>query len=133
MNIRPYIGWAGDKNVRLASYSSDAGSTWSPPQPVPALPDWGFADEGSTCSDPRSKRLHFVHPDSHARENLTVWTSADDGRTWAGMANVFPGPAAYSDCVVLDPSSDAGQGREVGVLFERDSYEKISFVHVETV
>ena len=27
----------------------------------------------------------------------------------------------------------AGQGREVGVLFERDSYEKISFVHVETV
>ena len=32
MTIRPYKGWTGQPNVRLASVSSDAGSTWSEPK-----------------------------------------------------------------------------------------------------
>ena len=96
MTIRPYTGWSGQQNVRLAAFSADAGTTWSAPQAVPQLVDWGFADEGSVSSDPPSKRLYFVHPLSHDRANLTLYLSGDDGQSWAVAATVYAGPAAYS-------------------------------------
>ena len=134
MTIRPYKGWTGAPNVRLASYSSDAGSTWSAPQAVPQLVDWGFADEGSVTSDPASGVLYFVHPDSHARANLSLWRSTDDGRSWDAPVNVYPYSAAYSDSAVLDPKSAGGEGKRVGVLFEEDNNgdaTAISFTTVE--
>ena len=134
MTIRPYKGWTGPPNLRLASFSSDAGSTWSHPVAVPELIDSGFADEGSVCSDPRSRRLYHVHPDSTARANLTIYSSLDDGASWGGgLMTVYAGAAAYSDSAVLDPKSAdgrVGEGRQVGVLFERDGYAKISFARV---
>jgi sialidase-1 len=130
MTIRPYTGWSGQQNVRLAAFSADAGTTWSAPQAVPQLVDWGFADEGSVSSDPPSKRLYFVHPDSHARANLTLYASGDDGRSWRPQRTVYSGSAAYSDSKVLDPASAQGNGTTVGVLFERDGYGKVSFARV---
>lgn len=121
MTIRPYTGWSGAKNVRLASYSSDAGATWSDAVAVPALVDWGFADEGSVCSDPARPRLFFVHPDSHERANLTLYRSTDDGQTWGDLVTIWPYSAAYSDSAVLDPSSDGGEANRVGILFERNN------------
>ena len=121
MTSRPYKGWTGEPNVRLASYSSDAGSTWSTPQAVPQLVDWGFADEGSVTSDPANGVLFFVHPDSHARANLSLWRSTDDGRSWDAPVTVYPYSAAYSDSAVLDPRSAGGAGKTVGVLFEEDN------------
>ena len=90
-------------------------------QAVPELIDWGFANEGSVSSDPGNRRLYFVHPDSHARANLTVYRSKDDGRSWSDLVTVWPGSAAYSDSAVLDPKSAMGEGSQVGVLFERNN------------
>jgi len=129
MTIRPYKGWSGAPNVRLAAFSADEGVTWSPPQPVPSLVDWGFADEGSVASDPQTRRLYFVHPDSHDRANLTLYQSRDDGQSWVAAATLYPGAAAYSDSAVLDPKSALGNATRVGILFERDGYERVSFIH----
>ena len=85
------------------------------------------------CSDPGSRRLYHVHPDSSARANLTVYSSLDDGASWGGLVTVYAGAAAYSDSAVLDPKSAGGEGRQVGVLFERDSYAKIAFARVHPV
>ena len=99
----------------------DASTAFGPAQPVPELIDWAFADEGSVSSDPGNGVLFFVHPDSHARANLTVYRSKDDSRSWGDLVTVWPGSAAYSDSVVLDPKSAQGAGRHVGVLFERNN------------
>ncbi len=107
--------------MRLASYSADAGSTWSPAEAVPALVDWGFADEGSVTSDPGNRVLYYVHPDSHERANLTVYRSRDDGQSWGSLVTVWPYPAAYSDSVVTDPQTAGGKGQRVGVAFERNN------------
>ena len=84
-----YTGWHGTPNVRLASFSSDAGATWSSAQAVPELVDWQGAVEGSVSGDPGNRRLYFVHPDSHERANLTVWLSTDDARSWGDLAFFF--------------------------------------------
>jgi BNR repeat-like domain/Concanavalin A-like lectin/glucanases superfamily len=49
------------------------------------------------------------HPTS--RENLTLWTSDDDGTTWQPGARVYDGPSGYSDL------ADLGGGT-LGVLYE---------------
>ena len=72
-------------------------------------------------SDPGNGRLYFVHPDSHARANLTVYLSTDNGNSWGGLIRVWPDAAGYSDSAVLDPKSAGGKGANVGVLFERNN------------
>lgn len=133
MTIRPYTGWTGEPNVRLASYSTDAGSTWSDPKAVPQLVDWGFADEGSVTSDPANGVLYFVHPDSHARANLSLWRSTDDGHSWGAPVTVYPYSAAYSDSAILDPKSADGVGKRVGVLFEETNNGGATAISFSTV
>ena len=125
MNIRPYIGWNGTKNVRLQAYSNDQGSSWSPASPVNDLIDYGFADEGSIVSDPAAKKVYFSHPNSHNRANLTLYQSNDDAQTWPIQSTVYAGDSEYSDTAILNPGP--GSGTSVGVLFERDGYKMVSF------
>ena len=136
INMRPYQGWEGQKDVRLVAYSGDRGSTWGEVKPEPALIDFGFADEGSVASDPKSNQVFFLHPHANDRSNLTLYYGHQDEATgevvWEdGMTTVYEDEAEYSDMEVLDP----GAATKVGVLFERDSYDKISFgvVHTNTV
>lgn len=60
-----------------------------------------------------------AHP--RARRNLTLRASRDHGQTWPLQRVIDPGPAAYSDLVVL--ADDA-----VGVLYERGNQGGIGFV-----
>eukprot|EP00948_MAST-09A_sp_MAST-9A-sp1_P003829 g3829.t1 len=130
LNSRPYIGWSGQKNVRLASWSHDAGTTWSEAVAT-ELVDWAFADEGSLFSDPENDRVYFVHPDSHSRSNLTLWKSSGNASHFEIAATIYSGAAAYSDGVVLDAKDFGGEGRKVGVVFEKDGYKTLSYEVVQ--
>eukprot|EP00756_Hemistasia_phaeocysticola_P057328 Hpha_TRINITY_DN33952_c0_g1::TRINITY_DN33952_c0_g1_i1::g.69414::m.69414/K01186/NEU1; sialidase-1 len=130
MTSRPYTGWVGAKNVRLAAWSKDGGSTWGPVVGVPDLIDNGFACEGSVCSDPASDRVYFAHPDSTGRSNLTLYTSSGNATRWVPASNIYGGSAAYSDSVVLNPAP-GGDGSSVGVVFEADSYGRLVFARVD--
>lgn len=66
-------------------------------------------------------------PKGKKRENLTLWKSADDGKTWTEDRLIQAGPVAYADLV------KTGDGK-LGVLFEtgeKHSYERISFRRFE--
>lgn len=54
------------------------------------------------------------------RNNLTIWMSDDDGRTWPRSHVVHDGSAAYSSMVRLDDN-------RVGLLYERDNYTNICY------
>jgi sialidase-1 len=57
---------------------------------------------------------------SSKRENLTLYVSADDGKTWRSLKVICAGSSAYSDLVIQ-------QDNRVGVLFEKDNYTKIMY------
>ena len=58
-------------------------------------------------------RILFANPaHTHARVNMTVRLSYDEGDTWPVAKVIDPGPAAYSDLVV---QADGG----IGLLYER--------------
>jgi len=129
MNIRPYKGWHGQRDVRLAAFSSDAGNTWGEVQADPALIDFGMADAGSVVSDPKNKVVYFSHPHAKDRSNMTLYRSLDDVQSWRDTVTVYPGSAAYSSSAILDPFP--GKAQRVGVFFEADNYRKIVFVPVQ--
>ena len=67
------------------------------------------------------KSLLFSNPGSKTeRRDLTVSVSDDGGRTWPKRTLVAPGPAAYSDLVILHHG-------ELGLLWERGNSGGIVF------
>ena len=64
--------------------------------------------------------LVFSNPSSTTRDHMTIKCSLDDGVTWPFSQLVYAGSSAYS-CL-----SKAGTN-SVGLLYERDSYGKITF------
>jgi sialidase-1 len=75
-------------------------------------------------ADGEKSRLLFCNPASEqGRNRLTVRVSYDEGRTWPVSQLLYEGSAAYS-CLVALPDGD------IGVLFERDDYGKITFARV---
>lgn len=112
---------------RAAALSVDGGSTFGPMYPV-------FnetACEGSVASLPEFPGGPLLVMSSafdvSSRANMTLHTSSDNGRTWVPAVNVYAGYAAYSSLVNLGTT----QGDSVGLLFERDNYEKISYAAVQ--
>lgn len=68
-------------------------------------------------------RILFSNPNhTHARMNMTVRLSYDEGKTWAFSKTVDPGPAAYSDLVIQ------GDGK-IGLLYERGNQGGIVYVN----
>lgn len=55
------------------------------------------------------------------RENLTISLSYDEGQTWTAGKTIYSGSAAYSSMTILSDGS-------IGLIFEKDEYQKISFV-----
>lgn len=83
------------------------------------------ACQGSSLR-PGGGSLLFTSPRGKKRENLTLWKSADEGKSWVASLTIHAGPAAYSDIAGI--SSGA-----VGVLFEngrKSAYERISYQKV---
>lgn len=71
--------------------------------------------------------IFFSSPRGQKRENLTLWKSTDEGKSWAAERLIAAGPVAYADLV---KTADG----KLGVLYEngeKNSYERISFVKFE--
>ncbi|GMI46137.1 hypothetical protein TrCOL_g5970 [Triparma columacea] len=131
LNSRPYKGWDGELNRRLVSYSDDVGESWGDVMVEESLIDYGFADQGGMASDGPGGRLAFVHPYSEERMNMTFYRGGMDEEGVVRWDNettevIYGGESEYSDVAFL-----GGEAGGIGVLFERDAYDKISFKVIE--
>lgn len=61
---------------------------------------------------------------SSSRSNFTLRASGDGGDSWPVSRQLYAGSAAYSSICILPDQS-------IGVLFEKDDYNKITFARVE--
>ncbi|QDT97753.1 sialidase family protein [Gimesia aquarii] len=120
MNMRSYHG----KNRRAIATSEDGGTTWSKEsldsaliEPVcqASLIRVRFPEPG------KRGQILFSNPASKKREKMTIRLSEDEGKSWSSSRLVTSGSAAYSCLAVLADGS-------IGLLYERDGYQKIEFV-----
>ncbi|HAD11605.1 MAG TPA: exo-alpha-sialidase, partial [Saprospirales bacterium] len=64
----------------------------------------------------------FLNPNSETRrENLSLRSSTDGGRSWSAGKTVVPGEAAYSDMALLSR-------KRLGILYEKGSDGGIYFI-----
>ena len=106
-------------HTRILSVSKDGGQHWESTFAAHDLPD--PVCQGSMLRyQPSGKKsvLLFSNPGNpSARRDLTISVSRDGGRTWPKRTILYPGPAAYSDIVVMP------KGR-LGILWEEGGGNK---------
>lgn len=126
LNMRSFRG----RQRRAIAFSRDGGQTWSACREDPALIEpvcqaamirWTRPSAGKAG---KTGPLLFCNPAStRRREQLTIRISRDDGKTWPQSRLLYAGSSAYCSLAVL-PNGD------VGVLFERDEYRKLTFARL---
>ncbi len=117
MNMRSNHG----RNVRAHSLSIDGGTTWTDPTDAASLIE--PVCQASLIRHESAQRLLFSNPAAKTRVQMTVRSSADNGKTWNDVIVLHPGPAAYSNLIALGPKA-------AGCLYERGekrAYEQITF------
>ncbi len=119
LNMRHH-GSAPD--CRGVAISGDGGLTWNAMRRDDALVEPAGGCQGSLIRLPDG-RLLFSNPASRRREHLTVRASDDDGASWAIIAVLHEGPAAYSSLAAL-PDGRAACLFESGISHP---YETIAF------
>lgn len=127
LNMRNYNRKAGI--CRSFAISTDGGVTFGAVQYAPELIE--PVCQGSIINYTRKGKLTscllFSNPASaNKREGLTIKMSNDSGKSWPLSYVVFPGPAAYSDLVILPT-------RKIGILYEYGNdnpYQNIRFQSV---
>ena len=141
LNSRNYQGdeVVGRRAVATASFDNAGDLHFQPADNDPALIDSGVqatlirytrSDEGQYGG---KSRLLFANPNHpRARINMTVRLSYDEGQTWPVSKVIDPGPAAYSDLVVLE-NMDIGllyeQGNQGGIVYTSFTLEWLSGGH----
>ena len=109
--------------LRYVHTSEDAGQSWTT-RADSTLIDPGC--NGSILYDEASQNLYFANAhDPEKRRNLVVQRSSDQGHSWQHLTTVFPGSAAYVSMVALPD-------HQLGLLFEKDNYDRIVFTRVPT-
>jgi sialidase-1 len=119
LNMRSYRG----KACRAVAVSTDGGATWSESTDDETLVEPVCQASLIRYSWPAGEmksRILFVNPASRGRDKLTIRLSEDEGATWPASKLIYAGSAAYSNAIALPDG-------QVGVLFERDGYKRISF------
>ncbi|MBB74824.1 MAG: glycosyl hydrolase [Planctomycetaceae bacterium] len=114
-------------HCRAVATSNDGGSSWSRCRDERVLTEPVCQASMVRYSWPiaqRRSRLLFLNPASvTSRQELTLRISYDEGHSWPVAHVLYAKAAAYSSLAVLP-------NREVGVLFERDDYSRISFATI---
>jgi sialidase-1 len=125
LNSRSYRG----KSCRGISLSKDGGATWEPttndPQLVESVCQASLICYARSDGAKAGKNLLlFCNPAvPKGRNHLTVRLSEDEGKTWPFSRLVCEGSSAYSSLAVLP-------GGEVGLLYERDDYKKLTLARL---
>ncbi len=119
MNIR---NQSGDSKHRLLAFSKNAGEQWDTFYIEKQLPD--PVCEGSMINfmtkTGQNVLLFSNLNHSTKRENLTLYASLDDGKTWRIKKVICEDRSAYSDLVIQ-------QNNQIGILYEKDDYTKIVY------
>ena len=109
---------------RAFATSRDGGLSWSKPAKHPQVHCPVCQASIQRYSLPPGKnRVLYSGPGGPGRTHLTIRLSYDEGANWPVAKVLHPGPAAYSDLVVLPDGT-------IGCLYERGAkraYEKITF------
>lgn len=100
-----------NNNQRLSSTSTDGGMTWTTPVQEPSLTDPVCQGSLLNATINGTFMLFFSNPASTTRTNMTIKLSMDEGLTWSKKKQVFNGPSAYSDLVLLSDE-------KVGLFYE---------------
>jgi sialidase-1 len=122
-NMRAYR----KENRRRISYSSDGGLTWTDDITDDALIEPVCQASVLTFTPKDTEYLLFSNPASKGREKMTVRLSTDGGATWPTSVELYEGPSAYSDLVIL-PNGDIGCLYERG---EKNPYESIVLARID--
>lgn len=123
LNMRSFRG----NSCRAVSISKEGGLTWSSPVDDPALVE--SACQGSLIAHdipPNGRPDLFVFSNPavpRGRNHLTLRVSRDGGRSWPAKRVIYEGMSAYSSLASLPDGT-------IGILFERDSYQRISLARV---
>ncbi|MGF1577779.1 MAG: exo-alpha-sialidase [Gemmataceae bacterium] len=119
--MRSYHG----KNRRAMAVSQNGGKSWGKvyldealdtPVCQASIQRYSWPEEKEKGS---KSRILFSSPKGRSRSRLTVWLSYDEGETWPVHRLIYKGAAAYSNLVVM-PNG------QIGVLYEKDGYRRIS-------
>ena len=119
LNMRSYR----KQGRRAVAVSDDGGLTWSQCRDAPTLIEPVCQASFIRHSWPAdgNGRLLFSNPaTTSGRHHLTVRLSKDEGKTWPASRLLYEGSAAYSSLAAL-PDGD------IGIIYERDNYGKITF------
>lgn len=107
------------KGGRIFSYSKDGGVTWSEPEEIKQLPDPACNGDIIRYERDGLNLLMQSLPGSPTkREDVTVYISDDEGKTWNHKHRVVRAPSAYSSMEVLDDGN-------VGFFIEEEAAEMI--------
>jgi sialidase-1 len=122
MNIR---NQSGDSKHRILAYSQSGGTQWDNVYIEKQLPDPVCEGSMINFKTPTGKNfILFTNLDNQTkREHLTLKYSDNDGKTWYLGKVICEWSAAYSDIVVQ-------QNNTIGILYEKDGYEKIVYQRV---
>lgn len=126
INMRNHWGRGGfpmKSGSRLVARSFDGGESWDAEAMDLALPEppcQASLYRYSFDTKDETSRLLFANPIGPGRSNLRVRLSLDEGRTWPHGKLISIGSTAYS-CMARLP------GGQVGIIYERDNYQRISF------
>lgn len=107
------------KGYRKFCVSTDGGETWGQSYTNPDLKDPacnGDIIRYSYSSDGQSRLLHSLPASSSARENVTVYLSYDEGKTWKIGKRISDGHSAYSSLTVLPDGT-------IGALVEEGKWD----------
>ena len=110
-------------NARIFCRSSNQGASWGPLEVRQDLTCPVCQASTIVVDHPAGvggRILVFANPSSSTRDHMTIQCSLDDGATWPFSQLVYSGFSAYS-CL-----SKVGT-TNIGLLYERDSYGKITF------
>ncbi len=116
MSIRNRFG-----TLRKFSISHDNGATWSDPLPAEDMPDPRCnGDIIRYDYNGESLLLHSLPGDPRGRNNVAIYVSRDNGKTWPVKKTIVNMPSAYSSMTVMP------DGR-IGILTEESANNHYSY------